>query len=201
MHFFPIITTRIRRLRQGNVFTLFFRSHLRGGGSTLVPCSFPGLGSQVFSQGGGVAPIRARGVPQSWPGVPQHWVPPPPPSWDWGTPHLRLGHSIGWDWGTPSPELGPGYPPPGVGYAAGSTPSAVSRRRTFLFTFCAYFKSLREAVSFNELCNLRDRFLPIIIWRTLRKHTQEEERKLPSSFICTYEKLRTIRIWTTVCHG
>ena len=96
-------------------------------GATPVPGSFPGLWSQVLSQG--CTPVLTRkgypspglGVLQSQPGgYPMTGLPPPQPGQNWSTPQP------GQDWGTPWPGQDWVTPPPpplqsGMGYPLART--------------------------------------------------------------------------------
>ena len=85
-----IVTARIRRMTEGNVFTL---STISGGG-----CPIPGLGRGVPHprSGQGVPHLRLEG----YPGYPLPYL-----DLGCGTPHLDLR------WGTPLHRPGMGYPP------------------------------------------------------------------------------------------
>ena len=82
-----IVTDRIRRIGEGNIFTLCVSPHLNRGGTP----------SQVWNGGIGYhIPGLDKGVPHprsGWWGVPpsQDWIgyPPPPTSTGWGAPPIR----------------------------------------------------------------------------------------------------------------
>ena len=103
-----VVTAHIRRMWQGNVFSLF----TPGGGGVYpsqVPSPFPRLWSQVLSGGTHyLVPCPFWGVPQSWSGVPQSWQGEWVPR-DRGTPPSQ-------NWCTPWPGLGYPHPPPGLVY-------------------------------------------------------------------------------------
>ena len=102
---------------------------------SLVPGPFWGWWvpqSQVLSKVSGPRAFPEEYPSPSWEGVPQDRC---TPSQDRsGVPPARTGKGYrqsGQDWGTPQP--GQEWVPPGTGYAAGSMPHVVSRRKTFLF--------------------------------------------------------------------
>ena len=84
-----IFTARIRRMREGTVFSLFVSPHLRG-----VPCAKSG-------QGGSPSQVWTGGVPHPRSGQGVH----PIPGLDGAVPHPRSG------WGIPHPWSGPGGTP------------------------------------------------------------------------------------------
>ena len=140
-----VITASVQSTMECNVFTLSvhrgwgipvsgprflpnFWSYVLSEGRYLsqVPSSFPRFWSQVLSGEGGYLGQVPSSFPRLWSqvisgGGTQSLFPCPfqglPPSQDRGT----------------APP-----PPPPTGYAAGGTPRAVSRRKTFLFSECIY---------------------------------------------------------------
>ena len=109
---FLIVTARIRRMGQGNVFSLF-ASGEGGGNPVRFPVPSPESSPRPFLGG---TPLSS---PMFLPGVPQSLA--PFPFW-WGIPVRAEG----------SPVLARGVPTR-TGYTAGGAPRAVSCRRTFLF--------------------------------------------------------------------
>ena len=82
-------------MREGNVFILFVRPHLGGGGGTPVPGSFPDFWSQVLSrwvpQSQGIPQSWPVGVTQLWPGGTQEWSKQKRLPQEWDTPLARTG--------------------------------------------------------------------------------------------------------------
>ena len=117
-YYLSIFTARIRRMREGTVFSLFISSHLAGGGDPI-----PGLGgylmpgldgggtpSQVWMGGYPIPGLDGR-VPHprsGWEGTPsQVWMGDTPSQvWTGGTPSQVW---TGCTWGTPHDWMG--YPP------------------------------------------------------------------------------------------
>ena len=91
---YEILTARIRRMREGNSFSLFVCPHLEGGGfapfpshnTSTGPMSFQGESTPSPSHNSSTGPISFLGVPWGV-GVPQDQV-PPSPSW-YGVPPDR----------------------------------------------------------------------------------------------------------------
>ena len=139
-----IITARIQRMREGNIFSLCVSSHLQGGGYLHLPIggtlSGPDRrGTPIFPDGGGGNSILPDwGIPiQTWEGVAFPSRPgmgvPPVQTWKGGTPSRlwqgvppsRPGKGIplphpDLEGGTPLSRSGKGYSPPSPDLGRGS---------------------------------------------------------------------------------
>ena len=139
------------------------------------PTSFPGVPQSQVGQGtpipggGGVTPVLAVGYPspRQGEGVPHSWlggcevfpIPSHCSRTEWDTPLVRSG------WGTPSQDRMGYLPGPGYGYAMGSMPLAVSRRRTVLLWFLS---TLISNIHLHLIYNLGN-----FLWITLFDDTNE----------------------------